>query len=177
MLDFITKMIDNGNLIDIISCVFTVAALIFTLYFWMLDHLSEEESEFIKSKSGILDTLTDKLVKIKELRSIQPDDEEDTKTLLAAIADVNKQMEVILSYRFWARGKQKDAYLKVNDFYRDSKYAVSTIRRSLDNKENDIADERSLVSIQPLCKEELDDIISDYQKGLSFTIEFIENWE
>ncbi len=177
MLDFIVKMIDNGNLIDIISCVFTVAALIFTLYFWMLDHLSEEESEFIKSKSGVLDTLIDKRAKIKELESIQPDDEEDTKTLLAAIDDVNKEMEVILSYRFWARGKQKDEYLKVNDFYRDSKYAVSTIRRSLDNKEPSSENDRSLVSIAPLRKEELDDIISDYQKGLSFTIEFIENWE
>ena len=177
MLDFFIKIIDNGNLIDIISCVFTVAALIFTLYFWLLDHLSGEESEFLKSKSDVLETLNGSLTKIKALECIQAEEKNGIQTLLDAIGDVNKQMEVVLSYRFWARGKQKNAYQKVNDFYRDSKYAVSTIRRSLENKENATADERSLVSIPPLCKEELDDIISDYQKGLSFTIEFIENWE
>ena len=177
MLDFFVKIIDNGNLIDIISCVFTVAALIFTLYFWLLDHLNDEESEFLKAKSGILDQLDSSLKKIKDPGCIMKDGNNDPGVLLDEIEDVNKQMEVVLSYRFWTRGKQKETFLKVNDFFRDSKYAVSTIRRSLEHKELSSTGDESLVSITPLGKDELEDIRSDYQKGLSFTIEFIKNWE
>ena len=173
MLDFITKMIDNGNLIDIISCVFTVAALIFTLYFWLLDHVSEEETEFLKKKPGLLGTLNKSLNKIKEIEHSKKDAKVDSRTLLNAISEVNKQMEIVLNYRFWTRGKYKDAYLRVNNFYKDSKYAVSTIQRSLDETDNG----KSLVSIADLGKDELEDIRSGYQRGLSYTIEFIENWE
>ncbi len=171
MLDFISKMIDNGNVIDIISCVFTVAALIFTLYFWLLDHVSEEETEFLKKKPGLLGTLNKSLNKIKEIEHSKKDEKDDSRTLFNAMSEVNKQMEIVLNYRFWTRGKYKDAYLKVNNFYKDSKYAASAIHRSLEE------DDTSLVSIKSLRRDELEDIRSDYQKGLSYTIEFIENWE
>ena len=161
------KMIENGNLVDIISCIFTIMALVFTLYFWLLDHLSEDETSFIKGRMNTLAILNASLNVIK--------DSSDPDQLLQAVSDVNKELEVILNYRFWARSKQKDEVGKINEFYSDSRYLVSTIRRHQDAQKTPEAG-RSLVGIPSLEPEELEDIRSDYQNGLSYVIEFIENW-
>ena len=174
--DSVLKMIDIENLIDIISCVFTVGALVFTLYFWLLDHLNEEESEFIKNKYDVLKVLKKSYNTIKYPDCVLINGEADCTVLLRAIYDASKQMEIILSYRFWARSKYKDTYLRVNNFYRDSKYTISTIRRSIE-KDVSFTDEKSLVYIGNLSLDEIEDIRSDYEMGLSYTIEFIENWE
>ena len=59
MKDFLVGLSELGPLIDIISCVFTVLALIFTLYFWLLDNLNEEETKFVEGKGELLKTLNE----------------------------------------------------------------------------------------------------------------------
>ena len=96
--------------------------------------------------------------------------------MLCAIENVNKKLEVVLNYRFWSRSRQKEEYAKVNEFYRDSKYLVSTLRRF--NEKNEEKNEKhSLISISELSQDEVKDIRTDYRKGLNYIIEFIENWE
>ncbi len=160
---FISAILKNGNLIDIVSCVFTVLALVFTLYFWLLDHLSEDETKFIEGKPETLAALNACLDTI--------DHSEDPQKILDAVWDVNKRMEVILNYRFWARSKQKEEYNRINGFYRDSRYLISTLRRSQEKRED------SLVGLGALNAAEIRDIRTDYRKVLYYIIEFIENWE
>ncbi len=160
---FISAILKNGNLIDIVSCVFTVLALVFTLYFWLLDHLSEDETKFIEGKPETLAALNACLDTI--------DHSEDPQKILDAVWDVNKRMEVILNYRFWARSKQKEEYNRINGFYRDSRYLISTLRRSQEKRED------SLVGLGTLNEAEIRDIRTDYRKVLYYIIEFIENWE
>ena len=160
---FISAILKNGNLIDIVSCVFTVLALVFTLYFWLLDHLSEDETKFIEGKPETLAALNACLDLI--------DHSEDPQKILDAVWDVNKRMEVILNYRFWARSKQKEEYNRINGFYRDSRYLISTLRRSQEKRED------SLVGLGTLNEAEIRDIRTDYRKVLYYIIEFIENWE
>ena len=154
-------------LIDIISCVFTVLALVFTLYFWLLDHLSEDESKFIEGKEEFLNELRECLKTINN--------NGEPKALLPIVQKVNNKLEVILNYRFWVRSKKKEDYKKINVFYADSKYLISTIRRYVEAQEAE-ADSDSLVGIPALGKEDLDDIQSDYRNGLMYIIDFIESW-
>ncbi|MBE5826408.1 MAG: hypothetical protein E7307_07190 [Butyrivibrio sp.] len=154
-------------LIDIISCVFTVLALVFTLYFWLLDHLSEDESKFIEGKEEFLNELRECLKTI--------DNNDEPKALLTNVQKVNNKLEVILNYRFWVRSKKKDDYKKINVFYADSKYLISTIRRYVEAQESKAGGD-SLVGIPALGKEDLDDIQSDYRNGLMYIIDFIESW-
>ena len=154
-------------LIDIIACVFTVLALVFTLYFWLLDHLSEDESKFIEGKESFLQELKECLKTISDNR--------EPEVLLPIVQNVNNKLEVILNYRFWPRSRQKEDYKKINEFYMDSKYLISTIRRYVE-AQNQTGEEASLVGINKLKKEDLDDIQSDYRNGLLFIIDFIESW-
>ncbi|MCR5155875.1 MAG: hypothetical protein K6C96_04260 [Butyrivibrio sp.] len=154
-------------LIDIISCVFTVLALVFTLYFWLLDHLSEDESKFIEGKEEFLNELRECLKTINN--------NGEPKALLPIVQKVNNKLEVILNYRFWVRSKKKEDYKKINVFYADSKYLISTIRRYVEAQEAKAGSD-SLVGIPALGKEDLDDIQSDYRNGLMYIIDFIESW-
>ncbi len=173
MAEFLFKIIDNGNLIDIISCVFTVLALMFTLYFWLLDQLSEEESKFIENKASLLKSLNKNLALLSPTNQDVP----SAQDMLYVAESVNEQLEVVLNYRFWSRGKQRDEFAKVYDFFRDSRYLVSTLQRVKEqNGGRETAEKESLVAISALKPRELSDIRAEYQKGLSYTIEFFENW-
>lgn len=153
--------------INIISCAFTVLALVFALYLWLLDHLIEDESKYIAHRAKMLAALRKSLAEINgSVRS---------EKLLKAIQRVNAHLETALNYRFWTRSKQRKEYNKINAFYRDSLYLVSTLRRSLES-ETIPEEHKSLLSISSLEAEQLEDIRSDYYDGLMFIIEFIENW-
>lgn len=154
--------------LNIISCVFTVLALVFTLYFWLLDKLSEDESKFIEGKKEFLDILTTTLEEIK--------DDPDLRTIRDNIKKVNDRLEVIVNYRFWARSSVNDDYRKIQRFYQDSRYLLSTVRRAIES--GDAGQEKlSLASISDLEAEEKNDILTDYRKGLNYIIDFVENWQ
>lgn len=155
------------NMIELISCVFGILALAFTLYFWLLDHLSEDESKFIEGKKDYLKNLKDYLYAIGSV---------DEQSLLSMVEDVNGSLEVILNYRFWVHGRHKDEHKKLTEFYQDSKYLISTIRRDLDAQGRPEAG-KSLVSIPPLDDKEIEDIKANYKNGLIYIIHFIENWD
>ncbi|MCR4588535.1 MAG: hypothetical protein K5682_09025 [Lachnospiraceae bacterium] len=166
-MNFFELLSQYDSLIDIVSCLFTVLALVFTLYLWLLDHLSDDESKFIEGKAGYLATLNASVKAIKH--------NQDIDLLLSRVEEVNHLLELILNYRFWARSKRKDEYNKINVFYMDTKYLISTIRRY--KEDNGTGEEvRSLVNIVTLPPEELQDIQTDYCKGLSYIIDFLENW-
>ena len=161
-------LLNGDTLINVISCVFTVAALIFTLYFWLLDHLSSDESTFISKR-------TKTLKKLRECLETISSEQIDPVTLRDTIKNVSSQMEVVLNYRFWGRSKLREEYLKINEFNRDSRYLVSALNRSIEN-ESASGDRKSLVAID-LNPEQIEDIRTDYYDGLLFIIEFIETWE
>ena len=53
-------------IINIVSCIFTIAALVFTMYLWLLEQLSGEETRFVEGKAGYISALKGSKSKIKE---------------------------------------------------------------------------------------------------------------
>ena len=167
MKEILESISQYDYLIEIISCVFTVLALVFTLYFWLLDHLSEDESKFIEGKEKSINELNMCLDTISDSR--------DPQAFLDMVQNVNNQLEVILNYRFWPRSRQKEEYKKINEFFQDSKYLISTIRRYIEaQKTPELGD--TLIGIASLNNDEIEDIQSDYKNGLRYIINFIEAW-
>ncbi len=154
-------------LINCLSCVGTILALVFTLYLWLLGTLSDDEAKFLEGKKEFLSLLYNSMSAISESK--------EPEVMLPLMQDINDHLEVIMNYRFWQRTKRKEDFMKINTFYQDSKYLISTLRRCLEVKDNKEL-KRSLVSVNYLNDEEKADIRDDYRKGLSFIIEFVENW-
>ena len=166
MKEFLAGLSELGPLIDIISCVFTVLALVFTLYFWLLDNLNEEETKFIEGKGKLINSLN------KCLNTICSKEKAD-KDKLEAVRDANSKLEVVLNYRFWGRSTKKEEYSRISEFCQDSRYLISTMRRLQDGTQSETG---SLVGIGSLSDEQMTDIWTDYQKGLAYIIDFMENW-
>ncbi|MBR6381003.1 MAG: hypothetical protein IKS07_04940 [Lachnospiraceae bacterium] len=167
MREALSRFLEFDNMVNIISCAFTVLALVFTLYFWLIDHLSDEEAEFVKKREETLE----------RLRACQKqiDESPDADRFLSAVREVNRHLEIIVHYRFWGRSKQREEYAKIKDFYEDSRYLVSTILRWQETA-GEPQYRKSLVGIPVLRAPEIDDIRTDYRKGLNYIIEFMENW-
>ena len=166
MKDFLMGLSEFGPLIDIISCVFTVLALVFTLYFWLLDNLNEEETKFVEGKGELLQSLNECL---ETVRSSEKTDTEK----LEKVREVNGKLEVVLNYRFWGRSTKKEEYGRIAGFCQDSRYLISTMRRLEDGTQSGTG---SLVGVAKLTEEQMDDIWTDYKKGLAYIIDFMENW-
>ena len=167
MSDFWSR-ISGYDYLNIISCVFTVLALVFTLYFWLLDKLSEDESKFIEGKKDLLGTLNDCLEKT--------DGDPELRTLRDCIQAVNEKLEVVVNYRFWTRSSVSDDYQKIQRFYQDSRYLLSTVRRAIESSEPGQTDKSlaAIISIEPVEKA---DILMDYRRGLRYIIDYVENWQ
>ena len=163
-LDFLTKY----DILNIISCVFTVVALVFTLYLWLLDKISDDEAKFIEGKADLLEKLNRYLEYV--------DTVSDKEELLMTVQGVNNELEVILKYRFWVRSKQKEKYKEITDFYHDSKYLISTILRYMEY-EKDEKLKQTLVWIPKMDDDEMKDIRDAYQKGLFFIKDFVEEFD
>ncbi len=159
------------SITNLLSCVFTVLALVFTLYLWLLDHLNGEEAKFLEGKGELLKFLKAHLDTIKNAGG--PTDKQ-LSVLLDNMVEISNRLEIVMDYRFWERGKQQEEFRKIKWFFQDSKYLISTIQRC--NEVQDSSQGRSLVSIPALNERELEDIRSDYMKGLAYTIVFFENW-
>ena len=167
MSEFWSKL-SGFDYLNIISCVFTVLALVFSLYFWLLDKLSEDESKFIEGKKDLLGTLNDCLGKI--------DGDPELKTLRDCIQGVNEKLEVVVNYRFWTRSSVNNDYQKIQRFYQDSRYLLSTIRRAIESSDPEHQD-MSLAAITGLEPVEKADILTDYRRGLKYIIDYVENWQ
>lgn len=163
MTESFAGLFQGGSMADLISCVVTVLALAFTLYFWLLDHLSEDESKFIEGRKKTLASLKKSYDSIKTSPVA-------ANTLLEAVQNVNRRLEVVLNYRFWGRSRQREDYEKVNVFFQDSRFLISTLRRSMEWQDT------SLVGIPALDDRMLEDIRADYADGLAYVIEFLNNW-
>ena len=159
--------LDNGNLVSIISCFFTVMALVFAVYLWLLDHLSEDEANFIKRRATTVKVLNNSMAEAIILKS-----SDDLKTM---IEKVNNQLEIVLNYRFWEFGKHRDDYYKVRKFYRDSRYLLSSLCRYIEDR-NSAEGKDSIVSIPALSDEEFAEIKKNYLDGLSLIAELIQTW-
>ena len=162
MTEFLDSLSSYGPIIDIVSCVFTVLALVFTLYFWLLDNLNEEETKFLEGKGELLRTL-------KTCRDVL---KEDGTEWIDKIQEVTAKLEVVLNYRFWARSSKKEEYNRAYSFYQDSRYLISTLRRNDDGA----GGQDSIVAVNGLSDKQIDDIKTDYRTGLNYIIDFIENW-
>ncbi len=155
----------SGTL-ELISCAFTVFALIFTLYFWLMDHLSGDRNEFAKSKPELLSILKKAIASLDDLHAGS-----DHQDLIDMILNINQQLEIILAYRFWAYSRRKGEYKKIQAFMRDSKYLISDIRRSREYT----ASGESIFAIAPLGEEEIEAIKQNYREGLFYILDFVDN--
>ena len=164
MTDFLDRLSAYGPILDIVSCVFTVLALVFTLYFWLLDNLNEEETKFLEGKGELLASLRDCRDEL--------DKKEDESKWFEKIQEVTAKLEVVLNYRFWARSSRKEEYNRAYSFYQDSRYLISTLRRNDDKA----GGQDSIVAVSGLSDEQIGDIKKDYKTGLNYIIDFIENW-
>ena len=162
MTEFLDSLSSYGPIIDIVSCVFTVLALVFTLYFWLLDNLNEEETKFLEGKGELLRALKDCRDELKK----------DGTDWIEKIQEVTAKLEVVLNYRFWARSSKKEEYNRAYSFYQDSRYLISTLRRNDDKA----GGQDSIVAVSGLSDKQIDDIKTDYRTGLNYIIDFIENW-
>ena len=173
-----TNFFDSGSLIDIVSCVFTVLALVFTLYFWLLDHLSEEESEFIKEKHKYLKQFRKVLGELRHTKKGGEEAPEEgaasAKELLSAVKDITRELEIMLNYRFWGRSRRREDYEKINEFYQDSRFLLSTLERYLEGEDEE--EGPGLLSIRALAESDLREMRGEYCDGLVFIINFVENW-
>ena len=190
---------DLSMWIDIISCVFTIVALIFTLYLWLLDQLSGEESQFIEHKSQYIKDLKEYKDHISDIQTksipeyqISESPENDRKKLYDDLLDkfhenvenVNNLLSVIVSYRFWTRNAQKTDFEKIQDFLADSRYLSSTIMRCREGDDDD-----SLIEIKPddlsaqrndsapTEPSKLEKISESYINGLNYIIYYLEDWK
>ena len=169
----LTPQLGPGEWADIISCVFTIVALAFTLYLWLLDNLSGDESKFVEKKGEILKELNACLESLEDTSKDTPTDEKPSKDFLQTLQKADTQLEALVSYRFWARSKQKEEFEKIRVFHEDSRYLISLIKRLSESTEQP----KSLAAVLPLNRTQLKEIRNAYRNGLLFIIEFIENRE
>ena len=169
----LTPQLGPGEWADIISCVFTIVALAFTLYLWLLDNLSGDESKFVEKKGEILKELNACLESLEDTSKDTPTDEKPSKDFLQTLQKADTQLEALVSYRFWARSKQKEEFEKIRVFHEDSRYLISLLGRFSDPS----GQPKSLAAVLPLNRTQIEEIRKEYRKGLLFIIEFIENRE
>lgn len=178
----LTPQLGPGEWADIISCVFTIVALAFTLYLWLLDNLSGDESKFVEKKGEILKELNACLESLEDTSKDTPTDEKPSKDFLQTLLKADTQLEALVSYRFWARSKQKEEFEKIRVFHEDSRYLISLIKRLTEppkrsNLSESTEQPKSLAAVLPLNRTQLKEIRNAYRNGLLFIIEFIENRE
>ena len=165
-------------IINIVTCIFTIAALVFTMYLWLLEQLSGEETRFVEGKAGYIRALKGSKGKIddfkkkfeKENDSALAEDK-DIEEIRDIIDEVNGQLEIIVNYRFWNRNAHKKDFEKIKKFYTDSKYLTSTITRYTEEDDN------TLIEIGRFDLQTIKEIIRQYIKGLDFIIIFLEDWK
>lgn len=166
-------------IINIVTCIFTIAALVFTMYLWLLEQLSGEETRFVEGKAGYIRALKGSKGKIddfkkkfeKENDSALAEDK-DIEEIRDIIDEVNGQLEIIVNYRFWNRNAHKKDFEKIKKFYTDSKYLTSTITRYTEED-----DDNTLIEIGRFDLQTIKEIIRQYIKGLDFIIIFLEDWK
>ena len=155
-----------SSILEIISCLFTVLALIFSLYLWMLDKMNDDKSAFIDKKKEYLNFIIDKKEELQKNISV--------KNMLKSIQELNAELEIILNYRFWERSNKRQDYIKIKNFFIDNKYLISNIKRYIEEKECKPR-KGSLISIFDF-EEEINNIKKDYNNVLSYILLFLENW-
>lgn len=166
-------------IINIVTCIFTIAALVFTMYLWLLEQLSGEETRFVEGKAGYIRALKGSKGKIddfkkkfeKENDSALAEDK-DIEEIRDIIDEVNGQLEIIVNYRFWNRNAHKKDFERIKKFYTDSKYLTSTITRYTEED-----DDNTLIEIGRFDLQTIKEIIRQYIKGLDFIIIFLEDWK
>lgn len=170
-------------IINIVSCIFTIAALVFTMYLWLLEQLSGEETRFVEGKAGYISALKGSKSKIKEYEikfdngseqdsSDFTAEDKDIEAIRDIIDEVNGQLEIIVNYRFWNRNAHKKDFERIKKFYGDSKYLTSTITRYIEPY-----DDNTLIEIGRFDLQTIKEIIRQYIKGLDFIIIFLEDWK
>lgn len=168
---------DISLLVDIISCLFTVIPLGITFRFWLLDHLLEDEMEFLEKKGECIADI-DACIEELDRLPVGPYAAEDRSEaryfdrLLQLMQQVERRLEVIVNYRFWGRKGYREEFKRIRDFYSDNKYLISTVARY-----SETDGMNSLVSVSSLEEEDKRSLFEEYRKGLVFVKVFIKEWE
>ena len=134
-----------------------------------------EWGEILKELNACLESLED-------TSKDTPTDEKPSKDFLQTLQKADTQLEALVSYRFWARSKQKEEFEKIRVFHEDSRYLISLIKRLTEppkrsNLSESTEQPKSLAAVLPLNRTQLKEIRNAYRNGLLFIIEFIENRE
>lgn len=113
-----------SEITSIVSCLFTVLALCFTLYFWTIDNRNDDEISFFEKKRTYIQDLLMLSSKIKECNKA-------TEDMAMLISDANDILQIIMHYRFWSNRKENDMVAIIQKLYEDGYYFVSEIERSV----------------------------------------------
>lgn len=165
--------LDYGALADVISCILAIIALVFTLYFWLLDHLSDDETKFLEGKSETVDQLKRA---VETLEAERKTEKPDPEKILKTVEETNHRLEVVLNYRFWARSKQREEYVGIHEFCHDSRYLISALRRFQKERASEGSFPVFGISSDELNAEKAERICAEYAASLAEIIEFFENW-
>lgn len=151
---------NNAIFIDIISCFFTVIALVFTLYLWLLDQ-RDDEKDYVENKS--------KYIKQLEATINTIDNKSNAGFIVEQMCKADSVIEEVISYRFWANTPHYRIIKDMEEFHKNSKYYISAIKRIDVHFEQE-----SIFYIDINQKLELK---SRYIKKLSYFINFLKNDE
>ncbi|MCR4928545.1 MAG: hypothetical protein K5988_00955 [Lachnospiraceae bacterium] len=151
---------NNAIFIDIISCVFTVIALVFTLYLWLLDQ-RDDEKDYVENKREYIQKLDAIINNI--------DDRSNPAGIVEQMGKADSVIEEVISYRFWANTPHYKIIKEMEEFHKNSKYYISALKRISEQLE-----EQSIFYIDVNQKLELR---NRYIKKLSYFINFLKNDE
>jgi hypothetical protein len=157
--------------LEIVSCVFTVVALLFSLYMWLIDRNDEDNMEFYQHKKEYLETLTTQ----REL--IANADNADKKKAAGDIAqsidEINTTLRIITAFRFWGRSRWYDRFPELQKLFSDSVVLSSQLKRSREEKTE------SLVGIQfhGFYEDRFPELKANYLKRLDSAIVFLTHVE
>ena len=160
-----------SSILEIVSCVFTVVALLFSLYMWLIDRNDEDNMEFYQHKKEYLETLTTQ----REL--IANADNADKKNAAGDIAqsiyEINTTLRIITAFRFWGRSRWYDRFPELQKLFSDSVVLSSQLKRSREEKTE------SLVGIQfhGFYEDRFPELKANYLKRLDSAIVFLTHVE
>ncbi|MBO4653360.1 MAG: hypothetical protein IKI15_11735 [Lachnospiraceae bacterium] len=168
-----------SSILEIVSCVFTVVALLFSLYMWLIDRNDEDNMEFYKKKKKYLETL------YKDREIIEVIDEtanekkelsekmQDTWDTSVAIDEINNTLRIITAFRFWGRSRWYDRFPELQKLFSDSIVLSSQLKRCCEEKTE------SLVGIRfhEFYGNQLPKLRKDYLEKLDSAIVFLEHVE
>ena len=160
-----------SSILEIVSCVFTVVALLFSLYMWLIDRNDEDNMEFYQNKKDYLDTLEhyrDVIVQTDDA-----DKKKEASEIAEAIDEINTTLRIITAFRFWGRSRWYDRFPELQKLFSDSIVLSSQLKRSSEEIQESLVGIRFRMYYDELFPE----LKKNYLERLDSAIVFLKHVE